>query len=120
MTKEYRNSQVVHHMEQLLSAAKSNKFVINTDTQSKIREIANSTVRGFREIILTICIGRLLEPSYDPTSELYACHPRAIYEGPIRSAIRGERIPHGKSGPLNIAKATQGLTEVDPEIRTGG
>ena len=120
MTAQSRNKLVLQYMAELIEVAKQGIFNLDTVTHAKVREITGSTVRGFRETVLIICIGRLLNPEYDPTTELYSCNPRAIYEGPIRSTLRIERIPHGQSGILNVAKAAQGLTMEWAAQRRGG
>ncbi len=66
---------------------------------------------GFREITLVITIAKIIDPAYAPTTGLYKCKPRALFEGPIREALTKADIPHRKSGPLNIAKATAGLDD---------
>ena len=50
-----------------------------------------------------------LDKGYHASFELYKCNPRAIYEGPIKEFLIDNNIPHRKSGPLNVAKATEGI-----------
>jgi hypothetical protein len=64
---------------------------------------------GFREILFTVAIARVFDSAYLPSERLYDCNPRALYEGPIRSVLVRRRIPRRQSGPLNIAKAAEGL-----------
>lgn len=52
-----------------------------------------------------------MDYSFDPYSNLYSCNPRSLYENTIRIVLSEYGIPHRKSGPLNIAKATKGLDE---------
>lgn len=66
---------------------------------------------GFRELLLTVAVGMHLDPDYRSSTDLYKSHPRAIYEGPIKTFLVDNHLPHRKSGPLNIAKATKGLDE---------
>lgn len=47
--------------------------------------------------------------NFKSSTALYDCNPRAIYEGPIKEFLIYREIPHRKSGPLNVAKATVGL-----------
>jgi hypothetical protein len=69
----------------------------------------NTSDRGYREILLVIVLARLTDPEYDPRKDFYACNPRAVYEQVVRDALTARRIPRGQSGPLNIAKGTQGI-----------
>lgn len=64
---------------------------------------------GFREIVLVTTIARLQNAAFTPSTDLYGCNPRALFEGPIRGLLASNRIPHRQSGPLNIAKAAKGL-----------
>ncbi|ONI47441.1 hypothetical protein AN643_04440 [Candidatus Epulonipiscioides saccharophilum] len=50
-----------------------------------------------------------LDDTFRASTRLYDCNPRAIYEGPIKEFLIEHEIPHRKSGPLNVAKATVGL-----------
>lgn len=75
-------------------------------------EILFSThVWGFREILLVVVVGMKLDKSFRSSTGLYDCNPRAIFEGPIKDFLIEKNIPHRKSGPLNIAKATVGLNK---------
>lgn len=96
-------------MAELLAKAATRDFHLESSLLRKITQVCATTAWGYREILLVICIARLLEPSYRPTTSLYACNPRALYEGPIREMLYEAGIPHRKSGPLNIAKATPGI-----------
>lgn len=58
---------------------------------------------GFRGIIATAIVGLEIDPSYDPLNNFYGCNPRSIFEQGIVNAFRN-RIPSGKSDPLNVAK----------------
>lgn len=66
---------------------------------------------GFREILLVIAVGKILDRNYKASTRFYDCNPRAIYEGPIRAQLLQRGIPHRKSGPLNVAKATVGINK---------
>lgn len=72
-------------------------------------KLFKTTTWGFREILLVVIVGMKLDPNYKASTGLYSCRPRAIYEGPIKEFLLDKKIPHRKSGPLNIAKATVGL-----------
>jgi hypothetical protein len=71
--------------------------------------VFNTTTWGFREVILTAVIGRLIDPEYKPSANFYGCHPRPLYENYIRNVLLEYKIPNRKSGPLNVAKAAEGL-----------
>lgn len=63
--------------------------------------------RGFPGIVLTSIVGRLVEPSYNPSNAFYDIHPRALFERRIAPALRNRyQAPMGKSDPLNVAKNT--------------
>ena len=62
-----------------------------------------------REILLVVAVGMELDNAFKASTGLYDCNPRAIYEGPIKEFLIAKEIPHRKSGPLNVAKATVGL-----------
>lgn len=96
-------------MGELLDRGHVGNFELEETMRHKVRQLCATNVWGFREIVLVMCIGRLLDPGYAPTSRFYDCNPRAIYEGPIRDALYEAQIPHGKSGPLNVAKAAPGI-----------
>ncbi|MDO4911549.1 MAG: hypothetical protein Q3972_07375, partial [Corynebacterium sp.] len=66
---------------------------------------------GFRELLLVVFVSMELNPDYRATQDFYASKPRSLYELPIRGFLRANQMPHRKSGPLNMAKATQALNE---------
>ncbi len=65
---------------------------------------------GFRGVVATALTGRFLNKDYDPLNAFYDCNPRSIFEQGIFYALR-DRIPCGKSDPLNVAKNTNVLDE---------
>lgn len=85
--------------------------VDETTYGSSLDKLFDTTVWGFREILLVVVVAMNLDASYRASSALYSCNPRSLYEGPIKNFLRKNGIPHRKSGPLNIAKATPGLNE---------
>jgi len=97
-------------MRDALGRARRGDFSVSDETQAQIEALFKTTTWGFREIMLVVVVGRLLDDGYRPGKALYDCNPRALYEGPILGVLRGEGIPARKSGPLNIAKAAQGLS----------
>lgn len=108
-SKNQRDLKVRKMMVDLLTKANKKEFQLDSSLLLKITQICSTTAWGFREILLVISIARLLDPAYSPTTSLYDCNPRALYEGPIRIELDKARIPHRKSGPLNVAKATEGI-----------
>ena len=77
--------------------------------KDSLEKLFSTTAWGFREILLVVIIGMRLDRSFKASTGLYDCNPRAIYEGPIKEFLIEKEIPHRKSGPLNVAKATVGL-----------
>lgn len=107
-----RNSKVTNILDTLYIQAKDVSLKIDeTPYKDNLDLLFSTAVWGFREILLVVIIGMKLDPTYRSSVELYACKPRAIYEGPIKDFLIQHNIPHRKSGPLNIAKATIGLNE---------
>lgn len=109
MNPALRNARVRSELENIATQARSRHAKIPFSTQSNLNLVIASRTRGFREILLVILIARLLDPKYKASSSFYSCNPRALYEGPIRSFLEENAIPHHKSGPLNIAKAAAGI-----------
>ncbi|MDP9437900.1 MAG: hypothetical protein M3P49_04010 [Actinomycetota bacterium] len=105
-----RNARVTALMESLFERA-SERVEVNPITEAELEELFSTSVWGFREILLVIVIARLLDSSYRASTAFYSCKPRALYEGPIRAELLKRGIPHRKSGPLNIAKATIGIND---------
>lgn len=64
---------------------------------------------GFRGVVLTSIVAKELDPSFDPLTDFYSCHPRSIFEQGIYYALQESGIPCGKSDPLNVAKNIQKL-----------
>lgn len=92
-------------------AANAEYDALDPTTEHEIEQLFSTTTRGLREIVLVIAIGRLLYPAYNAYTAFYDCEPRALYEQAIRAALQKHNIPRGKSGPLNVAKATKGIDE---------
>jgi hypothetical protein len=105
-----RNTRVERLMRDALGRARRGDFSVSDETQAQIETLFKTTTWGFREILLVVVVGRLLDDGYRPGKALYDCNPRALYEGPILGVLRAEGIPARKSGPLNIAKAARGLS----------
>ncbi|GCE28127.1 hypothetical protein KDA_36110 [Dictyobacter alpinus] len=111
-TPQERSNKVISLMNNFLEKAKhENYHHLDKDTSDKVELVFLSEIWGYRELILTIVIGRLLDEDYKASIELHKCHPRSIYEGPIRSVLSENSIPHRQSGILNIAKGAYRIDE---------
>jgi len=111
MTVNERNKYIVYFLNSCISKARQKEYHIKGSEISEFNELFSSTAWGFREIVLVIAVAKHLDASFSPTTDLYSCNPRSLYENSIRNVLHANGIPHRKSGPLNIAKATQGLNE---------
>lgn len=111
---EERNKKVEVLLKGYVKVAKTEKEIrIPKPFLADETEILFSNhIWGHREIILTILMARLMDPTYKASENFYACKPRSLYEKPIRSILRENGIPHKKSGPLNVAKNSQKINEV--------
>lgn len=107
---EDRNERVRQILIALYERAKDTNIDIDeTPYKESLDKLFSTTAWGFREILLVVIIGMRLDRSFKASTGLYDCNPRAIYEGPIKEFLIEQDIPHRKSGPLNVAKATVGL-----------
>ena len=105
-----RNKRVHQILDELYNKAINGGADIDESAyKESIDKLFNTTAWGFREILLVVVIGMELDNSFRASTGLYDCNPRAIYEGPIKEFLIEKEIPHRKSGPLNVAKATVGL-----------
>ncbi len=68
-----------------------------------LKDLIQVNAKGFRGIVATALTGKFLNPNYDPLNDFYSCNPRSIFEQGIFYAFEN-RIPCGKSDPLNVAK----------------
>ena len=104
---EARNKKAHKILDILYEKAVNPSTIIDESAYSKsIDKLFSTTAWGFREILLVVIVGMKLDPSFRASSGLYDCNPRAIYEGPIKEFLIEKNVPHRKSGPLNVAKAT--------------
>lgn len=105
-----RNQRVRQLLDSLYEKAKNVGAEIDESAyRESIDKLFDTTAWGFREILLVVVIGMQLDRAFRASTGLYDCNPRAIYEGPIKEFLIEKEIPHRKSGPLNVAKATVGL-----------
>ena len=105
-----RNEKVKEILDTLYNQAINDGLEIDeTAYHNSIEKLFSTQAWGFREILLVVVIGMRLDRTFRSSTGLYDCNPRAIYEGPIKDFLIEKEIPHRKSGPLNVAKATVGL-----------
>lgn len=105
-----RNEKVCKILDALYAkAADAGATIDETAYKDSLDKLFSTTAWGFREILLVVIIAMRLDNSFRASTGLYDCNPRAIYEGPIKEFLIEKDIPHRKSGPLNVAKATVGL-----------
>lgn len=107
---EERNYTVRNILNSLYERASNECIRVDESPyKASLDNLFGTTAWGFREILLVVIVGMSLDANYRASSGLYDCNPRAIYEGPIKEFLIDNNIPHRKSGPLNVAKATEGL-----------
>ena len=107
---ENRNEKIKKFLEALYQKAIKPDFQPDEmQYKRSMDKLFETTAWGFREILLVVVVGMDLDSSFRASTGLYSCNPRAIYEGPIKEFLIEKDIPHRKSGPLNVAKATVGL-----------
>lgn len=109
MSVDARKRKVTEIMNSLILNAKNKNFYLDPIFEDDINNLFSTSVWGFREIVLVSGIATLLDSNFKASTNLYQCKPRAVFEECIRPILAEEGIPHRKSGPLNIAKAAQGL-----------
>lgn len=107
--KEARFIAVTQMLEQIIEKAESGQFSVKPDFSEELDILFSTSYWGFREITLVIVVARLLDQKYTASDGFYSCKPRALYEQPIRHTLINKQIPHRRSGPLNVAKATVGI-----------
>lgn len=105
-----RNNKVRKILDSLFIKATDDTVIINeAPFSASMDKLFSTSAWGFREILLVVIVGMKLDSAFRASTGLYDCSPRAIYEGPIKEFLIEKNIPHRKSGPLNVAKATVGL-----------
>ena len=107
-----RNNKVEHILAEFFEQASNDEVIIDESLYSHLlTDLFQTTTWGFREILLVVIIGMKLDRNFRASTNFYSCKPRAIYETPIKKFLIEKNLPHRKSGPLNIAKATEGLND---------
>ena len=109
MPTDKRNTQVRLILNNLFEKATSEEEINEQEYITQLNQLFTTQAWGFREILLVVIVAMKLNSNYKASTGLYECNPRAIYEGPIKEFLIEKNIPHRKSGPLNVAKATVGL-----------
>lgn len=105
-----RNDRVTEFLNDFFAQASNQDLVIDeTLYAAQLDNLFTTTAWGFREILLVVIVAMKLNTSYKASTHFYECSPRAIYETPIKKFLIEKNLPHRKSGPLNVAKATEGL-----------
>lgn len=118
-----RNQRVYRLLASLINNAKLQKNTLVASApfrQAHVEALFAESIWGHRELVLTILMARMIDPHYRATVDLYACNPRALFEGPIRQVLHENNIPHRKSGPLNIAKNIKKINEDWAANKDGG
>lgn len=105
-----RNASVNTILADIYSKAVDEKYIIDeSEYKTSIDKLFKTSAWGFREILFVVVVGMKIDKTFRASTGLYDCNPRAIYEGPIKEFFIEKELPHRKSGPLNVAKATVGL-----------
>lgn len=107
MTKvEERNNLIRSNLTDMYNVAISPNALC-TAYDEILSNIVRAKERSYREILLCIISIMLIQPDLKATENWKSLHPRGLYDkGPIKEFLREHNIPHTKSGPLNISKAT--------------
>lgn len=76
-----------------------------------LRNLIEINRKGFKGLVATALTGMHIDSSYDPINDFYGCSPRSIFEQGIFFAFQDykDKIPSGKSDPLNVAKKASKL-----------
>lgn len=112
-----RNSAGEYYVNTRLGVAKTKsaedfpKFDATSEVHQLLTELIEVKAKGFRGVVVTALTGLHLDAHYDPLNRFYDCNPRAIFEAGIWYALQANRIPCGKSDPLNVAKNANQLNE---------
>ena len=102
-----RNDKVTNYLNHLFKLANDPNYSYdNSSYIDMLTDIFNSKTKSFREIVLVSLIGRKLDKNFRAHTNFYSCKPRAIFEIATKNFCLHHGFPHTKSGPLNIAKAS--------------
>lgn len=98
-----------------LASTKEEKHFITLSKYDEIsvvlRNLIETNPKGFKGLVATALTGMHIDSSYDPINDFYGCSPRSIFEQGIFFAFQDykDKIPSGKSDPLNVAKTATKL-----------
>ena len=107
-----RNDRVTEILNTFFEQAVNEEWELDEALYSEhLDNLFTTTAWGFREILLVVIVGMKLDAEFRASTYFYDCNPRAIYETPIKKFLIEKNLPHRKSGPLNVAKATEGLND---------
>lgn len=107
-----RNNKVTEILNSFFEQASNKDVEIDEALYAMhLDNLFTTTAWGFREILLVVIVGMKLDAEFRASTHFYNCNPRAIYETPIKKFLIEKNLPHRKSGPLNVAKATERLNE---------
>ena len=110
MTAEQRNLEIRRLTARFLDLpASSSRHPLPPQVDSKLRKVFESQNRSYRDLLMTVIVSRLRDPSYTPSTSLYSAKPRSVFEKGIRPELEARSIPCTQSGPLNVAKAAARL-----------
>lgn len=81
------------------------------EVSAVLQDLIETNTRGFKGLVATALTGMHLDSNYDPINDFYGCSPRSIFEQGIFFAFQDyqDKIPSGKSDPLNVAKTANKL-----------
>lgn len=105
------NQTIGELMESLIEEIKITSPQEDSSLTNDLDLIFSTTTFGFREVTLLVSLVKALKPTYSAYIDFYSCKPRSIAEKQITPTFIKYSIPHKKSGPLNVAKATTQLNE---------
>jgi hypothetical protein len=106
-----RDERVEDLLRRAFVKAAEGSFTPMPAIEADLDAVFGTSAWGFREILLVIGVAMLENSGYRASRAFYDCNPRALFEGPIRSMLMEQGVPHRKSGPLNVAKATLAINE---------
>ncbi|MEF3302484.1 hypothetical protein [Paenibacillus sp. GYB003] len=109
--KEERFIRVTELLGDIVVKAQNKHFKNDPAFSNDLDLLFSTSYWGFREITLVVVVARLLDSNFKASEAFYECHPRPLFEHPIRHVLLELNIPRRKSGPLNVAKATVGIND---------
>jgi hypothetical protein len=109
-----RNNFIARKLSDYIEAVKAGNAPA-LDRYSRERAVLERLIPinsdGFRGVTLTAILGKFVREDINTSTEFDAINPRSIFENGIYPVLKVNRIPTGKSAPLNVAKNTQVLDE---------